>query len=176
MTEGSPRIPQVPGPEKIPFSVWVCEVEVRSAHRGPGVWAGMLWVAGSRPWEELSFWNCRVLAVRWMRAERRVCPVSTHGCLFPLRAAHSQLCSILRLSPTGRSDAADEVAGLGSRCLCGFDSGFVSVSQGGGKGARAPLSLDRWVLGGGGTGEQVWPCRRRGGEWKACPQWGLLSS
>lgn len=59
-----------------------------------------------------------------MRAERRVCPVSTHGCLFPLRAAHSQLCSILRLSPTGRSDAADKVAGLGSRCLCGFDSGL----------------------------------------------------
>lgn len=50
--------------------------------------------------------------------------VSTHGCLFPLCAAHSQLCSSLWLSPTGRSDAADEVAGLGSRCLCGFDSGL----------------------------------------------------
>ena len=29
----------------------------------------MLWVAGSRLWEELSFWNRHVLAARWMRAE-----------------------------------------------------------------------------------------------------------
>ena len=31
----------------------------------------------------------------------------------------------------------------------------MSVSQGGGEGARAPLSWDTWVLAGGGTGEQV---------------------